>query len=210
MIQALRRAGLTAPRFDSSLTRFRLTIPKHALLDSEALIWLAALGQGGLTDTQCMALALMREGMTVTNATLRQLGLGRLEATGALTDLVARGLAVSFDGRRYAKYVLAVDPGGAAQLALPLPAVGGADRQAVPTLEPGRSLKPRDRLEDVDRLFDSGETLGIGEVVVATGLKRAMAARYLNRLVSAGRIAPTAPPTSRWRAYHRVLRPKTQ
>jgi len=61
----------------------------------------------------------MREGRLVTNASLRQLGLDRHDDTSALSDLVGRGLAVSFDGRRYAKYVLAATTPRDTQLPVP-------------------------------------------------------------------------------------------
>jgi ATP-dependent DNA helicase RecG len=105
MIHALRRAGLTTPRFDDSLTRFRLTIPKHALLDAD---------------------------------------------TPATTRMAART-----------------------------------------------------RLAQIEALFDGSSTLTIGDVTASTGLKHAMASRYLARLVTEGRIVATAPSTSKRRAYRR-------
>jgi ATP-dependent DNA helicase RecG len=201
MIQALRQAGLTTPRFDDALTRFRVTIPKHALLDADTLAWLAGLDHQDLTDAQRMALALMREGRQVSNATLRQLGLERAEATTALTGLVARGLAISFGGRRYAQYSLAVPGDGPSQLALQLP-----PDQPQATSTGGQAVRSgrRDRTDEVDRLFDSGRTLTVGDVITATGLKHAMAARYLARLLDDGRIVATAPPRSKNRAYRRA------
>ena len=202
MIQALRRAGLSTPRFDDALTRFRVTIPKHALLDADTLNWLAGLQQDDLTDAQRTALALMREGRQVTNATLRQLGLERTEATTALTGLVARGLAITLGGRRYAQYSLAVPPGGPSQLALQIPA-----EEHTPSPAPGPDVVPagrRDRTREIDQLFDTGQTLTVSDVIAATGLKNAMAARYLARLIHEHRIVATAPPRSRNRAYRRA------
>jgi len=201
MIHALRRAGLTTPQFDDALTRFRVTIPKHALLDDETLAWLAALHQRDLTDAQRMALALMREGRRISNATLRQLGLDRTNATAALTGLVARGLVVSFGGRRYAQYALAVDPDGPGQLSLPITR-DDADRH--PQTEGAPRIGRRDRTLEVDALFESGHTLTINDVTAATGLKSAMAARYLARLIDSGRLVATAPPRSKNRAYRRT------
>jgi hypothetical protein len=154
-----------------------------------------------------MALALMREGRLVTNATMRQFGLDRHEATVALTGLVAHGLAVGFDGRRYAKYVLAVPPDGAAQLALPLAGEPLVAPGAAPHAPIARGRSPRrNRLAEIDALFDTGRTLTTADVMAATGLGNAMTARYLAQLVADGRIVATAPPTSRRRAYHRPTR----
>jgi ATP-dependent DNA helicase RecG len=202
MIQALRRAGLATPRFDDALTRFRVTIPKHALLDADTLTWLAGLHQDDLTDAQRMALALMREGRQVSNANLRQLGLERTEATTALTGLVTRGLAITFGGRRYAQYILAFPPDGPSQLILQIPSDGNAPSHATgpAVAHPGR----RDRTHEIDQLFDTGQTLTISDITAATGLKNAMAARYLARLITNRRIVATAPARSKNRAYRRA------
>jgi ATP-dependent DNA helicase RecG len=194
MIQALRRAGMTPPRFDSKIARFLVTFPKHALLDADVFRWIAGLGQQGLSDAQCMALALMRGGGSVTNGMLRQLGLERHDATAALSDLVTRGLAVRFGGRRYAEYLL----------------VEELDRQPTLDFELGTaasgqtSVPRRDRLAEIDRLFDGAVVLRLADVQAATGLKPAMVRRYLSRLIAAGRIEPTAPTQSRSRAYRRA------
>ena len=81
MLARLRRANLTLPTFDSRLSRFTVTFPKHALLTAETLRWVQSLGQPGLTRTQVSALALMREGRQVSSGTLRQLGLDSRDAT---------------------------------------------------------------------------------------------------------------------------------
>ncbi len=106
MLTRVRRAGLTLPTFDSRLSRFTVTLPKRTLLTPETLAWIGVLGEAGLTQAQIGALALMREGRPVSNATLRQLGLDSRESTQALTDLVSRGLTDRVGGRRYAAYVL--------------------------------------------------------------------------------------------------------
>jgi ATP-dependent DNA helicase RecG len=193
MIQALRAAGMTAPRFDSRISRFQVTFPRHALLDADTLNWIASLGEQRLSDGQCMALALMRDRGSVTNGMLRQLGLERHDATAALADLVGRGLALRFGGRRYARYVLAER----------VPEIGLALRT-----EPGKqsaSLR-RDRTAEIDQLFDVAATLRKAEVMDRAGLSAAMVNRYLNRLIAAGRVEPTAGPQARNRAYRRAGR----
>jgi ATP-dependent DNA helicase RecG len=192
MIQALRRAGMTPPRFDSRLSRFQVTFPKHALLDARTLGWIAGLGQQGLSDTQAMALALMRESGSVNNGKLRQLGVERQDATAALTDLVDRRLAVRFGGRRYAEYLLVDDA---------LERFPVLDLALDPA--PGAAPRPHDRMDEVAALFDGGEILRAADVAARTGLQLAMVRRYLNRLVTDGRVEPTAPPQSRRRAYRR-------
>jgi ATP-dependent DNA helicase RecG len=66
------------------------------------------------------------------------------------------------------------------------------------------SLSRRDRTSEVAALFADGKELGLAEVVAATGLGRAMAARYLDRLVAEHVIVATAPPRSRHRRYRRA------
>ena len=200
MIHALRRAGLTTPVFDSGLTRFRVTFPKHALLDDEVLRWLSGVGQDGLTDAQCTALALMREGRFITHSTLRQFGLDRREADATLAGLVDRGLAVTFEVQPRPRFVLA--PAGVSA-----PAHETAPRRPgrIDTYPPSQGVRRRRNREDeVDALFENGAVLRTADVMTATGLGSAMALRYLSRLVAKGRLSPTGPERSRLRAYRRA------
>ena len=197
MIQALRRVGMTTPKFDSSLNRFQVAFPKHALLDAGTHQWIAGLGQTGLSDTQCMALALMRDDRPVTNQSLRLLGLERLEATAALTDLVARDLVVKQGGRRYARYVLADHLPPKSSQTIP-----SLDREdAAPDGAPGLSS----RAAQIAALFDDGDALTSEQVAQAVGLKKAMTTRHLKRLIEAGVIEATAPGRSKSRAYRRIV-----
>ena len=130
------------------------------MLDPATIQWIGDLGQVGLTQAQCTALALMRTGRSITDAQLRQLGLDNREATTALGDLVSRGLAARTGGRR-------------------------------------------DRSAEVLAIFRPGVSLSLAEVNEQTGLGRAMAARYLERLLANGRLRATAPPKARDRRFHR-------
>lgn len=195
MLARLRRANLTLPTFDSRLSRFTVTFPKHTLLTAETLRWVESLGQPGLTRTQVSALALMREGRQVSNGSLRQLGLDSRDATQALTDLVNRGLAYRVGGRRYAQYLLDEDR--------PPDAAGLFD-----DLLPGRDATPAepvrqryDRSQEIRRLFADGRTMTAAEVAATTGLGPAMTNRYLSRLLAEGALIATAPPRSTKRAY---------
>jgi ATP-dependent DNA helicase RecG len=192
MVHELRRAGMKPPRFDNKVARFMVTFPKYALLDADTRRWIAGLGQDGLSDGQHMALALMRHQGSVTNGMLRGQGVERHEATAALADLVGRGLALKFNGRRYAEYRLldeVVD-----QYLEDYPRLAAAAAAGRPT---------EDRLAAIDGLFDDAPVLRAADVQARTGLKPAMVRRYLSRLIDAGRIEATAPPQSRARAYRR-------
>ena len=194
MLARLRRANLTLPTFDSRLSRFTVTFPKHTLLTAETLSWVESLRQPGLTRTQVSALALMREGRQVSNGTLRQLGLDSRDATIALVDLVDRGLAYKVGGRRYAEYLLAEDH---------RPEGPGLFDDILPQRDPsaGAGRKRYDRSGQFRRLFADGRTLTAAEVAATTGLGLAMTNRYLARLLAAGELVATAPPRSTKRAY---------
>lgn len=199
MLATLRRAGLTTPVFADRIGSFSVTFPKHSLLDSSTVAWLQSLGTG-LTDAQCMALALMREGRTVTNASLRQLGLDSREATSALTDLVERRLARSWGGRRYAQYALdpAVSTTSETQRAKDTPTIIGKT-------EPGAlgTRVPRDeRLRQTRALLLAAtRPLSASEIAVQLGVGERSVLTYLTQLIALGEVEPTAPPRSTLRRY---------
>ena len=200
MLARLRRANLTLPTFDSRLSRFTVTFPKHTLLTPETLGWIERLNQPGLSQAQVSALALMREGRQVSNGTLRQLGLDSRDATQALADLVARGLAYRVGGRRYAEYLLNDEAAGEPGLfddVVP----DDAETHPVPPRDEPSAPRRYDRTAEVIGLFADGATLTAAEVRAATGLGSAMTNRYLSRLIASERLEPTAPPRSPHRAY---------
>lgn len=197
MLARLRRANLTLPTFDSRLTRFTVTFPKHTLLTPVTLRWVEGLDEVGLTEPQVSALALMREGRQVSNGTLRQLGLDSRVATQALADLVTRGLVYRVGGRRYAEYLLNEERTAAER--------GLFDDVLQDPARP-MAVIPRkryDRTDEVLAIFADGDAHTAGQVAQRTGLGSAMANRYLARLVSNGSLEPTAPPRSPNRAYRR-------
>lgn len=202
MLARLRRANMTLPTFDSKLTRFTVTFPKHTLLTPETVKWIEGLGEPGLSQTQVTALALMRDGRTVSNGTLRQLGLDSRDATAALSDLVNRGLAYRVGGRRYAEYLLNDSRIESAEE----PSLFGdvlTDAGKFDEVDVTPSRRRYDRTREVDSLFDTTEELSAAQVMKATGLGSGMVAKYLSRLITEGRIAATAPIGSRRRTYRR-------
>ncbi len=199
MLATLRRAGLTTPVFTDRIGSFSVTFPKHSLLDSATVAWLQSLGTG-LTDAQCMALALMREGRTVTNASLRQLGLDSREATTALTDLVERQLARSWGGRRYAQYALHPAVSTSSDVRRP---------QDTPTpVEPpqssvlGARIPRNERLRQTRALLLAAtRPLSASEIAVHLGVGERSVLTYLTELIALGEVEPTAPPRSTLRRY---------
>ena len=198
MLAQLRRAGMATPQFDNRISRFTVTFPKHTLLDTETVDWIRGLGQVGLTDAQHLALALMREGRQVSNASLRQLGLDSRDATAALADLVQRGIAVKTGGRRYATYLLDTTPRQASAYQPPLDL-----EETVPPTD--SRVTRRDRTPEIVALFADGRERTLADVAAATGLGSAMTARYLERLVSQQVLTSSAPPRSRHRRYRLVV-----
>lgn len=108
MVNALRRSGMTAPKFDDRISSFVVTFPNHSLLSEEVVRWIGSLGEEGLTESQCMGLAVLHGGTVLDNATYRKLtGLDSRIATSELQDLVAREVVEQVGTRRWARYRLA-------------------------------------------------------------------------------------------------------
>ncbi len=191
MLATLRRSGMSPPEFVSRVASFSVTFPKHSLLDGEVVAWLHTLGED-LSETQCIALALMREGRVVSNASMRQLGLDSRDATAALVGLVERGLARSWGGRRYARYELQAEPDA---MVVTKPA------SSIDVVERGQRASTDVRLDQVrGLLLDRGE-MAASEVAEALGVTDRSALTYLTRLIDTGEVEPTAPPRSTRRRY---------
>ncbi|HSX67044.1 ATP-binding protein [Nocardioides sp.] len=108
MLAALRHAGMSPPRFKDTTTAFEVLLPNHTLLDDETVAWLQLLGLEGLRDTQSTALALMRRGDVLDNASYRA-ATGITDsrvATFELQDLVARELVTQTGTHSGARYTL--------------------------------------------------------------------------------------------------------
>lgn len=146
VMSRLRRAGMSPPDFEVNPAHVHVTVPQHALLDPPTVEWIASLQEPGLTDEQNIALAIMRQRGTVSNEVLRAWGVDSYLATVALRDLVARGLAVKYGGRRYATYQLT---GGSGE--------GGQDTNL---------LRPKGQVGDRARRIE-GEQVAVLEAVRA-------------------------------------------
>jgi ATP-dependent DNA helicase RecG len=210
MLREMRRSGSALPEFHNRITRFRVILPKHALLDAETMVWLGRLGADGLTPTQHMALALMRAGKQVSNQILRNLGLDGRRATTELCDLVTRGLAVRVGERRHARYLLA--PAAREPAAPPTSGSGPAlvaqhqpPRPAPEATERGRA--PTSSSDQVLAVLSAETGLRRHEVEQRTGLSRMVVLRSLNALIEAGLVEADAPPNAPNRRYRRCEHP---
>ena len=107
MLDSLLAARMSAPQFDDRIASFAVTFPNHTLLSDSVVSWIAGLGQRGLSDSQCFALASLKNGDILDNQTYRAAtGLDSRVATAELQDLVARELVVQTGSRRWARYQL--------------------------------------------------------------------------------------------------------
>lgn len=110
MLDALRSAGMSPPRFEDKISRFSVTFPNHTLLSAETIAWIAGLEQSGLTDSQALFLALLRQGEDepMDNRSYREhTGVDSRVATLELRDLVSRELIVPEGTGRWTRYHLA-------------------------------------------------------------------------------------------------------
>lgn len=163
MLAALRQAGMSPPHFADRIATFQVTFPNHTLLDSETLRWLEAVDAVDLTDSQRMALALLRRGEEVTNASYRQIsGLDSRVATRELGDLVQRGLVTQDGTGRWTSYRLA---------------------STSPVERPGRSRRRRaDRRGEIVALLRQAGELSRAEVAERLGVSDPTAGKWLARL----------------------------
>jgi ATP-dependent DNA helicase RecG len=107
MLDSLLTAGMSPPRFEDRISSFIVTFPNHTLLSEDTVRWITALGERGLSDSQCVALALLREEEVLDNRAYRTAtGVDSRVATAELQDLVARELVTQIGTRRWAQYRL--------------------------------------------------------------------------------------------------------
>jgi len=107
MLDSLLKAGMSPPHFQDRISSFIVTFPNHTLLSEDTVRWIASLGENGLTDSQCVALAMLREEEVLDNRAYRTAtGVDSRVATAELQDLVARELVTQTGSRRWAQYRL--------------------------------------------------------------------------------------------------------
>lgn len=107
MISALRQARMSPPEFRDQIGTFRVTFPNHTLLSDEVVAWISSLGEDGLNDNQCLALALLRDGDTLDNPAYRRAtGVDSQVARSELRDLVERRLVMQVGSHRWTRYQL--------------------------------------------------------------------------------------------------------
>ncbi|SED67859.1 ATP-dependent DNA helicase RecG [Amycolatopsis tolypomycina] len=173
MINALRAARMSLPEFKNRVSTFSVTFPNHTLLGEETVDWLNSLGEHGLSESQCVGLAILREGGHLDNQTYRtETRVDSRVATQELGDLIARELVVQTGNRRWARYRLAPSV---------LPATGAAS---------GVSARRADRRREILNALAEGER-SRAELAAATGLTGQTVAHWLRILRSEGLVEAT-------------------
>lgn len=203
MFGALRAAALPPPMFIDRISSFEVTLSNASLIDDATVAWLTARGVQGLTDSQLVALARMRNGERLKNASYRrELGVDSRQATTELKDLVDRGLIEISGTRGGATYTLS-DGGGtpAVQEQLDLT----ASRDSTPPAEPGRT---DDTVPASERVYAAlVNPRSRRELEKVTGLPMRTVLRHLTRLRDEGLVEQTGAvrsPTGRWRRVERA------
>lgn len=189
MLNSLRKAGMTAPRFDDRISSFIVTFPNHSLLSDEVVRWIGSLREDGLTESQCMALAAMHSGNVLDNPTYRKAtGLDSRVATSELQDLVARELVEQVGTRRWARYRLA------SRL--------NSDDSGIRT----RRISPADRREEILEALGTA-TASRAELAAQTGLTDQTVRRWLTVLRREGLVEATGKSRTSGNTKYRRLNP---
>lgn len=173
MINALRLARMSLPEFKSRVSTFSVTFPNHTLLGDKTIEWINSLGEHGLSESQCVGLAILRDGGYLDNQSYRtETRVDSRVATQELGDLIARELVVQTGNRRWARYRLApaLVPGSTTT-------TGSAQRRA-------------DRRREILDALTTGERSRL-ELATATGLTDQTVSRWLRILRSEGLVETT-------------------
>ncbi len=189
MISSLRQAGMGLPKFDDYISTFQVTFPNATLLDPETLRWLERVNARELSDSQRMALAALRHGGVLTNATYRHLtSLDSRVVTRELGDLVRRRLIVQVGTRRWTTYQipedLVADPG-----------------------PPTRERRRGDRREEITDLLARQGEMSASEIGKALGITDNAVVRWMRALIGQGLAErTTTSPRSPKTRYRRAKR----
>jgi ATP-dependent DNA helicase RecG len=176
MIEQLRRSGMSPPRFDVSLTRFRVALPNHTLYDEVTLRWLEDLTSGEpVSEPQRQALAFLRHNGSLTNGDYcRVTGSDSRAATRELNELIDRGLLARTGVGRWSSCAL---------------------RDRAEPRTPARHRK--DRADEIVDLLRASGSLPAREIALKLRLSASGVRYWLSRLRRAGRVESTGrTPTS--------------
>ena len=181
MMERLREADLSPAQFENTVGEFTLVLPRGPLMSLDTMAWLASLGSHaeGLSTTQRIALALMRNGETLTNLRYRQVnGSDNRVATRELSNLVSRGLAQMLGTGRFATYSLPPIPRGRT--------TGVAERRNTVgytvTVRAPRQQRA-DRRPAIRELLRARGLMSRAEIGYALGLTQGPVSRWLRKMI---------------------------
>ncbi|MGH3273661.1 MAG: ATP-binding protein [Streptosporangiaceae bacterium] len=181
MLNALLAAGMSPPQFDDRISSFTVTFPNHTLLGEDTFRWITALGERELTNTQCVALAMLRDETVLDSRAYRSAtGVDSRTAAAELHDLVARDLVVQEGTRRCARYQLS-------------PRILG---------QSSRDSRADRRSVLLTALRD--DTLTRAELAAITSLNDQTVRRWLSLMRKEGTVELVGDPKSRYARYRRI------
>lgn len=177
MLEQLRRAGMSPPRFDLTLTRFRLVLPNHTLYDEATLRWIESLTRHApVSESQRQALAFVRHSGAINNSDYcRVTGADSRVATRELADLVERRILTRDGVGRWSSYSLS----------------GGAPAQNQHGAGVGRRGRRIDRGEQIVELLTASGALSAREIGERLGISASAVRYWLPKLRKQGRLIPT-------------------
>lgn len=177
MFGAMRDRGLPIPEFEDSIDRVRVILHRFGLLTPDTRSWLDSLTSQPLSPHDEIALVLARTQGHVSPQDLRQqIGMDSDDARSSLLRLTQLDILTRVGSDEFQLNVV--------QLPLPW------------DLSPGEM--------EVLHALHPKEPLSIQRIAAITGRSVNSLRPILHRMVDQGAVVPTAPPTSRKRAYLRA------
>lgn len=203
ILKQLRQAGMSPPRFDISLTRFRVSFSSHTLLSSEVLTWVSQLTAGhAVAESQRKALAYLHHAKVINNVDYcRVAEVNSNRATRELRQLVDLAVLEKVGNGRWMEYRL-VEPSNAKQEALP----GLTTTQKA--LQP-KAKRPSHKDTVLEAFAKVPVSLSISEVAIITELPNTTIRHWVRKLAKEGMLVmdtshPNSPTTS-YRLTHRTV-----
>lgn len=199
-LEALRAAGLRAPRFIDSGVKFTVIISRHTLMSQDDLTWLSAVtGDLELTSEQRAALVSMRHREVWTNARARQefAPMDSVTARRLLQQLVDTALIEMHGERGNATYTIAPryrprsEPSAVVVEELPpnQPTLLTSQESASPSGDaPRRPSRKRPSKNGAALLEALSRPRSLNELIATTGLSEGQVRYALARLLTSGAV----------------------
>lgn len=186
IIREMASRALGEPKFEASPDRFTVTLARYGVEYQQNRQWLEHLQTGLDRHEQTILLMLRRQGTMNVEQLHTSLRIDSDDIRKILTTLIAKGLVRNSDNGAYALTNGNTTSAGVEPLTLTRSdTLTVAERQLLKTLSPSEAMSARKISEMTDRSLPSVRKL-------------------LRRLVGAGMVIATAPPSSKNRQYKRA------